>query len=532
MIKFICSVTVRIVLMFCFILSGSLVSAQYQSMNISGTVYEDLNKNSKLDNGETGIPGILVSNKHKLVKTDQYGKYQVSIDQEDDIVFVIKPSGYMIPLNEKNLPQFYYIHKPKGSPELKFPGVQPTGELPEAVNFPLYPVVVTDTFDVIVMADPQPLVPEDLNYLRDDIVAEITDISASFGIVLGDIVWDNLALYDHYHTIMSVIEKPLFHAPGNHDFNYDPENNHHSLETYHRHFGPAYYAFEYGQVSFLMINSVGWNEEVQNKTRNNYEGRIDARQLQWIGDYLQHVPDDRLIVLCMHIPVYSFAEPGIKSNVTNRKEIYDLLKERKHLLAINGHLHKTENLYLDDTAGWDSDHPFHLISCTTASGALWRGPKDARGIPVAYQSDGTPNGYHVFHFDGNKYSQLYKAANEDEKYQIRISSPAGMIMKNVLDSVLVVANFFNGNERSKLVCQVDDNKPVMMNRTVMKDPFMVNHMAEYGDTYYEWERPAESIHIWISELPQDLAAGIHKIKVSATDQYGNEYKEIAIFEVE
>ena len=516
----------------CFIFSNYLVSAQYQSKNVSGTVFEDINKNSIFDAGEKGIPDILVSSRSDVISTDEYGNYQLTIDQDDDIVFVIKPSGYLFPLNDKNLPQFYYIHKPMGSPELKYPGIQPTGELPESVNFPLYPATATDTFDVIVLADPQPLVPEDLNYVRDDIVAELAGIRASFGIVLGDIVWDNLSLYDHYNTIMTVVEKPFYYVAGNHDFNHDAQNNHYSLETYHRFFGPEYYAFEYGKVSFIVLNSVGWNEELPDKTRNNYEGIIDKQQQLWIKNYLQHVAEDRLIVLCMHIPFLSYAEPGIKSNITNRKEIFELLKDRKYLLAISGHLHKTENMYLKENTGWASENPFHLITCTTASGALWRGPKDTRGIPVAYQSDGTPNGYHVFHFCGNKYSQLYKAANEDDSYQIRISSPAGMIMKNALDTVLVVANFFNGNGHAKVVCQVDDENPEVMNRTVMRDPFMVKHMAEYGDTYYEWERPAESIHIWTSKLPADLASGTHKIIVSATDQYGNEYEEISIFEVE
>lgn len=65
----------------------------------------------------------------------------------------------------------------------------------------------------------------------------------------------------------------------------------------------------------------------------------------------------------------------------------------------------------------------------------------------------------------------------------------------------------------------------------MKDPFMVQHMSEYPGSDYEWERPAESIHIWTAGLPHDLSAGVHQIVVSATDQYGNEYEEIAIFEV-
>jgi predicted phosphohydrolase len=531
MIKIYRYVPILSALLACFIFSCSLVSGQTQGKIVTGAVFEDKNRNSQLDAGEKGIPDILVSNRHELVKTDMNGKYRLPVNQEDDIVFVIKPAGYVFPLNEKNLPQFYYIYKPKGSPELKYPGIPPTGKLPDALNFPLYSTCITDTFDVIVLADPQPLIGKELNYVRDDIVAELAGIKSLFGIVLGDIVWDNLSLYDHYNTIMSILDSPFYYAPGNHDFNYDPLTNHHSLDTYNHFYGPEYYAFEYGKVCFMILNSVGWIEDQQDQSRNNYIGRIDKQQLRWIKNYLQYVPDDRLIVIAMHIPFYSFAEPGERSNVTNRDEFFELLKERKHLLAINGHLHKTENLYLDENVGWTSDYPFHLISCTTASGALWRGPKDTRGIPVAYQSDGTPNGYHLFHFCGNDYSQLYKAANEDKDYQIRISSPAGIIMKNELDSVSVTANFFNGNENSMVVCQVDQGKPVVMNRTVMKDPFMVEHMAEYGDTYYDWEKPAESIHIWTSGLPLDLTAGIHKIIVSATDQYGNEYKEISLFEI-
>ena len=35
------------------------------------------------------------------------------------------------PLSEHNLPRFYYVHKPHGSPTLKHPGVAPTGPWPE-----------------------------------------------------------------------------------------------------------------------------------------------------------------------------------------------------------------------------------------------------------------------------------------------------------------------------------------------------------------------------------------------------------------
>src|SRR4030043_1897424 len=338
MIRFTRSVPVVLFVFYAgFIIFPSMVYGQFQTSHVKGIVFEDKNKNLQYDADEKGIPGLLVSNQRDVIKTDKDGRYELPVDQKETIVFVVKPAGYLLPLNENNLPQFYYIHKPEGSPELKYPGIPPTGLLPEEVNFPLFQTSTADTFDVIVMADPQPLVAGDLNFVRDDIVAELAGIKALFGIVLGDIVWDNLSLYDHYIRIMSVLDKPFYYAAGNHDVNYDPNTNHHSLETFNLFFGPENYAFEYGKVSFIVLNSVGWIEDKSDKPWNNYIGRIDEQQLQWMKNYLQYVPDDRLIVLCMHIPILSYAEPDERSNITNRGEIFELLKDRRHLLNINGH---------------------------------------------------------------------------------------------------------------------------------------------------------------------------------------------------
>ena len=80
-----------------------------------GAVYHDINGNNTMDNNEPGIPNVYVSNGVEIVKTDKNGKYSIPVS-EDAIIFVIKPRDWMTPLNELNLPQFYYIHKPYGSP--------------------------------------------------------------------------------------------------------------------------------------------------------------------------------------------------------------------------------------------------------------------------------------------------------------------------------------------------------------------------------------------------------------------------------
>ena len=89
--------------------------------SVKGYVYQDLNGDGKRDKNEPGISGVLVSTMDRIGKTDQDGLYNLPLDPDRDMVFVIKPAGYQVPLNADNLPQFYYIHQPQGSPQgLKF----------------------------------------------------------------------------------------------------------------------------------------------------------------------------------------------------------------------------------------------------------------------------------------------------------------------------------------------------------------------------------------------------------------------------
>ena len=97
-----------------------------EASHAEGFVFLDSNGNGMMDRGEPGIAGIPVSNQVDIVKTDANGKWSLPTT-DDTIFFVIKPAGYDTPVNEHNLPQFYYVHKPAGSPDFKYPGVNPTG---------------------------------------------------------------------------------------------------------------------------------------------------------------------------------------------------------------------------------------------------------------------------------------------------------------------------------------------------------------------------------------------------------------------
>ena len=83
---------------------------------IGGAVFDDRNRNGRLDAGERGIAGVKVSNGREVVKTGSDGRYVLPV-RSDMSIFVIQPSGWRVPTNRNFIPQFAYTHKPAGSPK-------------------------------------------------------------------------------------------------------------------------------------------------------------------------------------------------------------------------------------------------------------------------------------------------------------------------------------------------------------------------------------------------------------------------------
>ncbi len=499
--------------------------------DVGGVVFEDRNRNGVHDEGEEGIGGVLVSNQIDVVRTDAKGRYRVRAPGEGSAVFVIKPAQYAVPLSEDNLPRFFYVHQREGSPTTRFQGVDPTGPLPKSIDFPLYQTVYSDTFDVVVFADPQPRSNREIDFIRDDVVAELIGSKAAFGITLGDMMYNDLSLFDRYNEVVSQIGIPFYNVAGNHDMNFDAEDDSHALGTFKRHFGPSYYAFEYGSVCFVVLDDVEWMGP-GDKGTGNYRGLIGERQLRWLENYLGLVPRDRLVVLAMHIPLVIGDGSEEKVNVADRERLFEILGPREHLLAISGHMHFIEHRELDPSVGWNGDAQLVQISCSTVSGAWWMGPPDERNIPTTDQRDGTPNGFHAFRFDGVGHTQRFKAASQSESYQMRISMPRGKMTRDEASVVGVVANVFNADAQAAVEYRVDDSVFRPMERRIMRDPFIVALMLIHADRYEDWVEPVPSNHLWTAPLPGDLAPGVHTIVVRAVFGDGQEYQRSLVFEIE
>lgn len=516
----------RRLIVFSFVISAMLDGTYAADQQLAkGRVFHDANFNQEFDKGEKVLAGIKVSNGNQVVTTTDEGTYEISVT-DDTILFVIKPAGWMTPVSENNLPRFYYIHKPQGSPEgTRFAGVAPTGALPASVDFPLYPVKEPETFKAIMFADPQPRNQQEVDYLIQDVLEELVGTDAAFGVTLGDIMFDDLSLFDSQNQGIALVGIPWYNVIGNHDVNREAKRDEHSDETFERVFGPAYYSFEYGKAHFVVMDNVDWYYDEGTK-KHGYRGGISKAQMAFLENDLKLVPQDKLVVLMMHIPITSMEQRGA---------IFKLLKERPFTMSVSGHQHYQRHLYLDQEDGWEGEKPHHHVINVTASGSWWRGMKKFGDTPHAYSRDGVPNGYSIVTFDGNQYAFQYQAANRPADYQMHISAP---VQYSDEQPVFAYTNVFSGSEKTEVTALLRNRKGKRMKLEVI--PAHTEVDQDYKKLYdqeqalkeklggkidwVEMSAPVEAGHQWKAKLPTGLPAGMYTIEFQAKQPNGGVYQ--------
>lgn len=531
-----------------------LIACFFISFHISGqeiargTVFHDHNRNQILDPNEEGIAGVRVSNGVDVVITDKKGQYELAIEG-DAVIFIVKPKDWMTPVDKNNLPQFHYVHKPQGSPEnFKYKGSQPTGPLPDEINFPLFREGGATNFKMVVFGDPQPYSITQVDYVAEDIVQELLDRQdLKFGMTLGDIVGDDLELFSPLNEAVAQIGIPWYNVLGNHDMNFDALDDLLSDETYERVFGPTTYAFVYGDVHFIVVDDVIHMNDGIDRT---YVGGLRPDQLKFVENYLSTISKDDLIVLTMHIPL---AMHGDYFRQSDQKKLFDLLKAFPYTLSISAHTHIQENKFFNqDSTDWQRAIPHHHFNVGTTSGSWWNGMNDENNIPHTMMRDGTPNGYSIIRFNGTDYVIDWKVAGSPEDHQMNIYLPRG-IAAGSADSCLLTVNFFMGSEQSQLHYRIrglTDWLP--MNKIEKIDPYYQilkdrwNNFEKLG-LMDQWEsdstlaqlpppgtnipRPRPSSHIWESEIGTDWPTGRHVVEIRARDRYGRTFYETQMMRV-
>jgi hypothetical protein len=190
--------------------NGQAFAVDDSQSTVTGIVFEDTGTGERRPD-DPGIASVLVSNGRDVVKTDRNGRYTLPLHDEA-VIFVIKPTGYAPPVDHGvMLPRFYYIHQPKGTPahlSLRHRGIEPTDRLPGSVDFALKKADEPACFDVLLLTDPHAESPAAIDFVRTDVVNALIGTKAAFGMTMGDIMSDDLSLYDRYNRIIGRIGIP------------------------------------------------------------------------------------------------------------------------------------------------------------------------------------------------------------------------------------------------------------------------------------------------------------------------------------
>ncbi len=479
----------------------------------TGVVFVDGNNNGKFDSSDAPFAGVRVSNGYDITTTDQQGRYRLPI-VADTMLFAIKPTGFRFRRDENNLPKFFYIHKPAGSPALKFPGSQPTGALPQSINFPLYKNEEPEDFKILLFSDPQPRDQAEVDFVAQDVVKDLINTKDhAFGITLGDIAFDDLNTFQTLNQTIALIGIPWRNVIGNHDLNLDATERKFINETFEATYGPTYYSFNYGQVHFVVLDTIGWQSANERVPKMHYEPVLGDRQLAFLKRDLAEVPNSQLVVLLMHVPII-----GLK----DKQQLFQLIEKRDYCVSISGHTHDHRHLFLDKKDGFNGDKPHHHIVNVTVSGSWWSGTKNENGIPHTTMPDGSPNGYSIMTFDSSGYRLEFRAASQSPQDQLRIDLPATVMTENTSETDVWV-NVYNGSEKSTVQIQIDGTGPWLSLKQVKEfDPYYLKLMKRDQNAKRPLARPIKSEHLWRGQLPA-IEPGVHVVTAETVDRHGRKF---------
>lgn len=517
------------------------ISAGAHVQTISGSVFHDAPASSLHSRRTPGIEGVLVSNGVDVVKTGRDGRFELPHSGEGH-VFVITPAGWAKPATTP------------GPPALP---VSACIEPQTTFDFSLVSAPREDRFDVALLADTQPQTTRELDYLRDTILTSVSSSGASFAINHGDIVFDAPELYPSYLELLGSTGMPWHHCPGNHDMDHSPDPMQ-CFSTWKRVFGPTHYAFQHGQVTFIVLNNVErLSQNVLTSSGHSYRGAIGARQLAFVRNLLTHIPRDNLIVMSMHIPLVGFEDPNDPAGRTaDCKELLALLSGRPHTVSFAGHTHTTEHHYLGRDLNFDGPGLHHHHVLTAASGSWWSGPYDACGMPIAESRDGTPKGFHMLSIDGNRYTTRFVPVGHTGDASMRISIQGlghvtgdgaeppevhnAALSVEQLGKASIIVNVFDGGPRTVVSCEIigrhvardsDKGRVFALERCSVSDPSTVQNYVRFAADLKPWVCASTSSHIWRAPIGCALSCGSYRIVVTVTDEYGRQHKGVKLVQV-
>jgi hypothetical protein len=438
-----------------------------------------------------GLAKVAVSDGLSTVETAADGTFSLVTTSARNRVCVSVPSGYRIPVQRTGTARHFALLAPDRHGEA-------------SVLFDLERLTQSDQrHAVLVLGDTQTEDRDETGWLHERTVPDLLETrrtlgdQETFGIAVGDIMYDHLSLYPDYEAAVERVGVPFFQVVGNHDLDQTASSDEGSTRTFERHFGPRYYSFDRGAVHYVVLDDVFWQG-------SDYIGCLDADQLTWLAGDLARIERGRTVIVALHIPTLgSFnirngsSTPDPALALTNRDVLYRLLEPfRVHILA--GHIHESEHLF-------EGGRHEHVVGAVC--GAWWSGPICA---------DGTPCGYAVYEIDGDDVRWRQKGTGLGADQQIRVY-PRGA---EPTMPTAFVANIWDWDPAWKIVWYENGERKGMPIARRGTDALSVElHQGDDKPRRRTWVEPYPIDHRFL--VP--ASAGARNVTIEATDRFGRVY---------
>jgi len=420
-----------------------------------------------------GVENAVVSDGFSVVTTDSKGKYTLTTNDKAQFVFLSTPAGYDF--------------KVDGNVAKQYENLGARNEY----NFKLKKLRTNDdNHRFIIWADPQVKNKKDVAQMMETSVPDVQRLIREMGpnalvhgICVGDLVWDNLPLYEDYVAAVGKMGIPFFQALGNHDMDYRQGGDETSDKTFKEYFGPTYYSFNRGKAHYIVLDDVRYLGR-----EREYDGYITEAQLAWMEKDLALVPKDNLVIINLHIPVHN--------SVKNKADFYKVLEKFTNVHVMSGHTHYNKNVIQNGV--FEHNHG-------TVCGAWWTGP---------ICEDGTPRGYGVYEVKGTKLKWYYKSTDLDRKHQISID------IETLSNQKRIIANVWNYDPEWKVECFLD-GKQVVMEKQVGFDPEAVRlYLGDKLPASRAFAEPKKTDHLFMVHCEPS----VKNVKVVVTDRFGEIYE--------
>ncbi len=424
-----------------------------------------------------GIANVVISDGYSVVITDDKGKYVIETHEKATNIFLSTPAGYAFKTDYQVARQYEKI----GSRN--------------KYDFNLISLKKADHIhNFIIWADPQVKNKSDVKQMMETSVPDVQDLVKSLGkdalvhgICVGDIVWDNHALFDDYNEAVAEMGIPFFQALGNHDMDYRMGGDDTSDVTFKEIYGPTYYSFNRGKAHYVVLDDVRYLG-----VDRTYDGYISEEQLSWLEKDLKYVQKDNLLILNLHIPVHN----GVK----NKEELYKVLEGFQNVHIMSGHTHYNVNVIKNGI--YEHNHG-------TVCGAWWTGP---------ICGDGAPRGYGVYEVKGTELTWYYKGTGLAKDTQMNL------YVEKLTNQMRIIANVWNYDPDWKVEYFLDDKAMGPLASQKGFDPMAVKlykgDNLPLGRTFAE---PKKTDHLFMTHFDPS----IKNVRVEVTDRFGHKYtKEI------